>query len=369
MSRKKRMRKKRLRQLLLLMAAIVIVVVIVTVVILGLKKIKTLKTLTLTPDFADVELDVNQDYSFTVKGSPAKADIKSLEYKTDDQTATFEKGSEKTKAVLHTGAEGTITVYVKKGKVESNKITLTVVDQVKKAEEEAAAKAAAEAEAVAAAQAAAEVEQEATATTLVMVTGDKVRMRAEANTDCEVVKTCKKGETFTKIETVDDWTKIDYEGRECYIKTEFLKEVTQEEADQAKAESANTEEQKPEEKKTEEKKTEEKKTEEAKPADDAAAKAAEEAKKAEEEAKKKAEEEAKKKAEADAAAAAQAQQAAASYTICGVQVTASQYKSLLDMWRYAVNDGNGSDEEVKAFHEAHHSADNIREIIAQYNLK
>lgn len=61
----------------------------------------------------------------------------------------------------------------------------------------------------------------------VTVTGDNVRMRAEPNTDCDIVRTCKKGETYDLIEVTGEWTGLDYEGRECYIKSEFLEEVTE----------------------------------------------------------------------------------------------------------------------------------------------
>ncbi|MCR5357420.1 MAG: SH3 domain-containing protein [Lachnospiraceae bacterium] len=343
----KRRMKRRATQILVIAATVFVVVLIVAGVAIGLKSIKTLKSITLTPTFAETELDVDTDYEFKIKGSPAKANLKSLEYVVDDATATFDKDKESETAILHTGAEGAITVYVKKGKVVSNKITLQVVDQVKKAEEEAAAAAAKEAEAAAAAEAAAQVEEEVNVEpTLVMVTGDNVRMRAEPNTDCDIVRTCKKGETYTKIEVVDDWTKLDYEGRECYIKSEFLKETTQEEADQAKADSANkTEEAKKDEKKDEKK--EEQKPEEQKPAtadDDAAKKAAEEAAKA-------AEAEAAKKAAEEAAAAAAAAASAGTVTInCSdgpAQFTKAEYDYFVATWSYT-----GMADEMMSHHSA-----------------
>ena len=158
----RRRMKRRATQILVIAASVFVVVLIVAAVAIGLKSIKTLKSITLTPTFAETELDVDTDYQFKIKGNPAKANLKSLEYVVDDATATFDKDadSDKEMAILHTGAEGSITVYVKKGKVVSNKITLQVVDQVKKAEEEAEAQAAKEAEAAAAAEAAAQVEEE-----------------------------------------------------------------------------------------------------------------------------------------------------------------------------------------------------------------
>ena len=343
------MRKKRMRQLMVMAAAIFILVVIVAATILLLKSVKKLKSITLTPNFAETELDVNQDYVFSIKGNPSKAKLKGLEFNVDDATATFGKGSEDGTAVLHTGAEGVVTVYVNKDKVESNKITLQVVDQARKAEEEAAAAEKAAEEARLAAEAAESEQEEATAATLVMVTGDNVRMRAEANTDCEIVRTCKQGETYEKIEAVDDWTKLSYEGRECYIKTEFLKEVSADEADAAKAELANKKEEEKKEEKKDEKKEEKK--EEQKPADqgaaDAAAAEAEQAKKDAEAAAAAAAEEAAKAAAAAQAAAP----AAGTVTIqCAdgpAQFTKAEYDYFVATWSYT-----GMADEMMGHHSA-----------------
>ena len=359
MSSRKR-RKKRTRQILMIAAVVFILVIVVALVILLLRSVKTLKSITLTPNFADTELDVGEDYYFSIKGNPAKASLKSVEYVVDDATATFEKGTEAGTAVLRTGAEGVVTVYIKKDKIESNKITFQVVDQTRKAEEEAlAAQKAADEAAAAAAAAQVEEEEVPQASALVMVTGDSVRMRAEPNTDSEIVRTCKKGETYTRIETVDDWTKVDYNGRECFIKSEFLKETTQEEADQAKAEAADDT-------KKEEKKTEEKKTEEKKPAENTDAAAADAQKAADEAAKKAAEDAAKAAADAAAAQAAAAAAQASTYNLNGVNVNATEYKYLLDMFRFATP--NGTDEEAKA-EVLIHSGSEIEAILKDRGLR
>ena len=352
------MKKKRMAQIAIIVGAVFVVVIIVAAVILLLRSIKTLKSITLTPNFAETELDVDQDYVFTIKASPAKASLKSLKYSVDDSTATFGKGSgsDSNTAVLHTGAEGTVTLYVNKDKVKSNVLTFQVVDQARRAEEEAAAAEKAAQEAQLAAEAAAQEVEEAEVSTMVMVTGDNVRMRAEPNTDCEVVKTCKKGETYTKIEEVDDWTKIDNSGRECYIKTEFLKEVTAEEAGQAGAEATqetgqDTAEQ--DKKKEEEKKKEEAQKNNDQAAADAAAKAQADAAKAQEDAAKaQAEAEAAAQAQAEAEAAAKAAAAAAgTVTInCAdgpAQFTKAEYDYFVATWNYT-----GMPEEMMSHHSA-----------------
>lgn len=362
--KKRRTKRKRMTQVLIIVGAVFVVVIIVAAVILLLRSLKTLKSITLTPNFAETELDVDQDYVFTIKANPSKANLKSLKYTVDDATASFGKGSgsETTTAILHTGAEGTVTLYVNKDKVKSNVLTFQVVDQARKAEEEAAAAEKAAQEAQLAAEAAAQEMQEAEAVTMVMVTGDNVRMRAEPNTDCEIVKTCKKGETYTKIETVDDWTKIDNAGRECYIKTEFLKEVTAEEADQAQAEI--TQEQQDTAEADKKKEEEKKKTEETQKnnndqaAADAAAKAAADA-----EAKAKADAEAAAKAQAEAEAAAQAAAAAAAAASAGsvtincadgpAQFSKAEYDYFVATWNYT-----GMPEEMMT----HHSAAELHQL-------
>ena len=256
-----RMRKKDRMKILLVSVVAFVLVIIIAVVIFLLKSLKTLDSLSLSPDFVDTELDVNQDYTFSLDASPSRANIKSLEYVVDDPTATLNKGENENTVVLHTGAEGSLTVYVKKSKVESNHLTFQVVDMTKRAEEQAAA--AAEAEAQAAAEAAAQAEAMEAAEESVeyaMVTKESVRMRAEPNTDCEIVRTCDIGEAYPRIEEVDDWTKVDFEGRECYIKTEFIKIVSEEEANTAKAELEADAETKKVEEEAEKKKAEEKKS-------------------------------------------------------------------------------------------------------------
>ena len=165
----------------------------------------------------------------------------------------------------------------------------------------------------------------------------------------------RQGETYTKIETVDDWTKLDYEGRECYIKSEFLKEVTQEEADQAKSEMANDTTAEADTKK-EEKKKEEKKTEENKPQEDEAAKKAAEAQAAEE---------LQKQQEALAAAAAAAA-SAGTHNLNGVTVNDREYKYLLDMFRFATP--NGTDKEAEA-EVLIHSGGEIEAILKDRGLR
>ncbi len=85
--------------------------------------------MTLTPAFQETELDVNTDYVFTVTTEPEGVRLKDLEYSVDDPTAVFSTASEdNTQAVLHTGEEGTVNIYVKQGDVVSNYLSFNVAD-------------------------------------------------------------------------------------------------------------------------------------------------------------------------------------------------------------------------------------------------
>ena len=144
------------------------------------------------------------------------------------------------------------------------------------------------------------------------------------------------GDVFTKIEDVEDgWTKIEYEGGEAYIKSDYLKEVTEEEAAQAQEEATIKAAEEESEAKKEETKKEES-TASTTATDTAASDAA---------AKKAAEDAAAKKAADDAAALAAAQQAAAAaaaaspyvWTYQGVGFTQKEVDLFHSLWDYTGN--------------------------------
>ena len=52
---------------------------------------------------------------------------------------------------------------------------------------------------------------------------ESVRLRADASTDAEYLGTAYQGESVTQIESYDNgWSKISYNGKECYCMTEYL---------------------------------------------------------------------------------------------------------------------------------------------------
>lgn len=295
---------------------------------------RKLRELKITPNFADTELNVGTEYTFNIEATPSKASVKKVEFICDDPTATFEAGDDG-QAVLRTGSEGSVTVHLEyKGDISSNTLSFSVVDiaareaaaaaeEQQRLEEEAAA-----AEAAAAEEAAAEVKE------YVKLTGDNVNVRPGPSKDGDPLGKAKQGEIFEKVEEVEDWTHVIYNGQDGYLKTEFLTPATAEEANGGAADGeANVEEQPAEEQQTAEAKPEEKKEEKK---EEAPAPVAD----ADADAKKKAEEEAaaaqkaledqlaKQAAEAAAAAAAAPAPAAGvvAYITCsdGVRVGLTQ---------------------------------------------
>ncbi len=344
-------------RILILVFAVLIAIVGILDVVYYFVKSGQLKTIALQPEFAETSLEVGTQYTFDIVTDPEGANIKKATATVDDPTSSFEIRDGK--AILTTGMnEGNVTVYIECKDVKSQVLTFAVVDSVARAQAEAAAAAEEDKKAQEEAAAAqAEAEAVAQMKKYVKSTGDDVNVRSTNSTDGEVLGKAKKGDMFEKVEDVDDWTHIKYKDQDGYMKTEFLTEISEEEFMQGPTEEEKKDEKKEEEKKTEanaegngEGQTQTKEEAEKKAAEDAA-KAAEDA--------------AKAQADAEAAAAAlAAAQAAKSYTICGVAVTPTQYRNLLDNWKYATT--NGTDEEAKAFHEAHHTASDIQTIITNY---
>ncbi|MDO4965576.1 MAG: SH3 domain-containing protein [Lachnospiraceae bacterium] len=289
---------KKTRTRIMLIAILLLGIAIIVSAVLLVKKITGLKSITISPSFADTELDVNSDYIVNVVTDPEGMNIKKFKFACDSSSVKFEVYDKKT-AIIHTGADGgAFSITVSKGGVESNTISFNVVDKAAQAAaEQAAAEAAAEAERLAAEQAAAEAEAAAAAAEAqkeyVKVIKDSVNVRAEGNTDCDTVGKAKKGEVFEKINDNGEWTEIDFNGQTGFIRNDMIEAAAEGETASS---TASSEETKPAEEKKEEVKQEEKK-EEAKKEEKT-----EEQKKQEAEAdQKKKEEEAQKKAEADAA--------------------------------------------------------------------
>ena len=364
--RVKIMKRKKKSQLIVICITVVLVIGLLIGGFFVFRALTALKSIQISPDFAEQELDIDTDYTFTVVTDPANASLKNAEYVADNGYATITVSeTEKGKFTLHTMAEGTITVVVRDWdtETESNSLTFEVVDQARIAAEEAEAQAKAEAEAAAAAEAQAQAEAEAAAAAakkLVMTT-DKVKVRKDPSTDGEVVSLVDIGEVFTKIEDVEDaWTKIEYEGGEAYIKSDYLQEVTEEEAAQAKEEAEAKAKEEEEKAKEEEKKKEETKKEEtpatapAATTDASAAQAATDA--------------TAKKAADDAAALVAAQQAAAVAAAAtghpftdkngqSTTFTAAEWDKLVSIWAYT-----GQAEEMIS----HHTCGELRTALSMY---
>ena len=81
----------------------------------------------------------------------------------------------------------------------------------------------------AAAQAAEEAAALAAANAKTVIATDVVNIRSSSSTDSEILGKTSQGQEFTRYEVLENgWSKIDYNGQEAYIKTEYLEEVNQE---------------------------------------------------------------------------------------------------------------------------------------------
>lgn len=81
----------------------------------------------------------------------------------------------------------------------------------------------------AAAQAAEEAAALAAANAKTVRATDVVNIRSSSSTDSEILGKTSQGQEFTRYEALENgWSKVDYNGQEAYIKTEYLEEVNQE---------------------------------------------------------------------------------------------------------------------------------------------
>ena len=306
--------RKRNTLIMMIISLVLGVAVIISLVLLILQR-TGLETITINPSFADTELDVNMDYIISVNTDPSGANIAKFDYESDSTAVTFEYKDDGI-ALLHTSGEGAVTVYVKSGKIESNKLTFNIVDKAAQAAA-AAAQAQAEAEAAAAAEAEAAAAAEAEAAAAAQVRyikciKDNVNIRSSASTDGDVLGKAKLNDTFEVINDDGSWTEFKYGDKSGFMRNDMIEMLPEGETPSVTSPQESTQEtEKKEETKKEETKKEEQTTEQT-----AEQKAAEEAKKAEEAAKKEAEAQQKALEEQAAQnAATQAAAAAAGVTI------------------------------------------------------
>ena len=325
--------RKRNTLIMMIISLVLGVAVIISLVLLILQR-TGLETITINPSFADTELDVNMDYIISVNTDPSGANIAKFDYESDSTAVTFEYKDDGI-ALLHTSGEGAVTVYVKSGKIESNKLTFNIVDKAAQAAA-AAAQAQAEAEAAAAAEAEAAAAAEAEAAAAAQVRyikciKDNVNIRSSASTDGDVLGKAKLNDTFEVINDDGSWTEFKYGDKSGFMRNDMIEMLPEGETPSVTSPQESTQETE----KKEETKKEEQTTEQT-----AEQKAAEEAKKAEEAAKKAQEEELKKQQEAAAAALAaqQAMQAAGTVINCKdgkCLVTPAQLDKIHATWDFA----------------------------------
>jgi len=246
--------KTRLR-VMLITIAVLAVAIIVSAIVLAVK-LTGLKGITISPGFADTELDIGTDYIINVNTDPSGVNINKFKFNTDSSSATFSVYDDST-AILHTEAEGAISIWVSKGGVESNYLTFNVVDKAAiAAAEAAAAEAAAEAERLAAEQAAAEAaaaEAEAAAQVAhIRIIKDSVNIRSNASTDGDILGKASKGNVFEVINDNGEWTEFKMsDGSSGFVRNDMIETVAEGEDVSVTSVTPAKEEKKEEEKKEE----------------------------------------------------------------------------------------------------------------------
>ena len=254
--------RKRNTLIMMIISLVLGVAVIISLVLLILQR-TGLETITINPSFADTELDVNMDYIISVNTDPSGANIAKFDYESDSTAVTFEYKDDGI-ALLHTSGEGAVTVYVKSGKIESNKLTFNIVDKAAQAAAEAAqAQAQAEAEAAAAAEAEAAAAAEAEAAAAAQVRyikciKDNVNIRSSASTDGDVLGKAKLNDTFEVINDDGSWTEFKYGDKSGFMRNDMIEMLPEGETPSVTSPQESTQEtEKKEETKKEETKKEE----------------------------------------------------------------------------------------------------------------
>ena len=262
--------RKRNTLIMMIISLVLGVAVIISLVLLILQR-TGLETITINPTFADTELDVNMDYIISVNTDPSGANIAKFDYESDSTAVTFEYKDDGI-ALLHTSGEGAVTVYVKSGKIESNKLTFNIVDKAAQAAA-AAAQAQAEAEAAAAAEAEAAAAAEAEAAAAAQVRyikciKDNVNIRSSASTDGDVLGKAKLNDTFEVINDDGSWTEFKYGDKSGFMRNDMIEMLPEGETPSVTSPQESTQEtEKKEETKKEEQTAEQKAAEEAKKAE------------------------------------------------------------------------------------------------------
>ncbi len=88
------------------------------------------------------------------------------------------------------------------------------------------------------AEAQAQAEAQAASASQVKCTSENVNIRASASTEAESLGKTKAGDIYTRYEKMENgWSKIDYNGKEAYIKSDFLEPVEDKSSDSSSSEN------------------------------------------------------------------------------------------------------------------------------------
>ena len=192
---------------------------------------RKLKSIQLRSDFNEVSLDVGTQYFFSIITTPSAAKINDLNCVVNDPNSSFDIDDNGNLILITGNSESNISLYVECNDIRSNVLSYSVIDFDAKTQADAASKTEAETkyeeQQLKEAESTDDVDEvEQIAKKFVKAIGDNVNIRSSNSTDGDVLGKAKKGDTFEKVEDIDDWTHILFNGEEGFIKSEFLSEVS-----------------------------------------------------------------------------------------------------------------------------------------------
>ena len=213
--------------LAIIIPTVLVVVGIIITLCVTLFLTKKIKKLDISPDFTEMELNTSMEYSFTVTCEPKEADLKGINVVSSNPDVIVKLVENK--IYIKTGEKtGTESLYVENSKCRSNVVSYTITAP---AEETVAENNTTKTQALVDLDKIDDDNSEEIIDSVtkevkyVKVNADSVNVRSQSNTDCDVIGKTKKNEVFTLVGEEADWSIIEYNGQNGYIKTEYL-EIT-----------------------------------------------------------------------------------------------------------------------------------------------
>ena len=213
--------------LAIIIPTVLVVVGIIITLCVTLFLTKKIKKLDIFPDFTEMEVNTSMEYSFTVTCEPKEADLKGINVVSSNPDVIVKLVENK--IYIKTGEKtGTESLYVESSKCRSNVVSYTITAPAEEAVAEnntTKTQALVDLDKIDDDNSEEIIDSVTKEVKYVKVNADSVNVRSQSNTDCDVIGKAKKNEVFTLVGEEADWSIIEYNGQNGYIKTEYL-EIT-----------------------------------------------------------------------------------------------------------------------------------------------